>query len=82
MDTIYADQTISISDFKTSPAQTVELAEGRPVAVLVHNKPAFYAVPSSLFEKIADILDDFEIAEAVQERLANPQLVDVSLEDL
>ena len=53
MDTVYADHTISISEFKTSPAKKVGEAGGRPIAVLVNNRPEFYAVPSELFEKIA-----------------------------
>jgi antitoxin StbD len=50
--------------------------------VLINNKPAFYAVPSALFEKIADILDDVMIAETVRERVAEGEFVDVELADL
>jgi hypothetical protein len=37
---------------------------------------------AKLFEKIADILDDYEMAELVQARLADPKIVDVSIDDL
>lgn len=82
METIYADHTISISDFKARPAQIVGETNGKPLAVLAHNKPVFYAVPSRLFQEIANILDDYEIAKVVQERLNDPKIVDVSLDEL
>ena len=82
METIFADHTISISDFKARPAKTVEDASDKPLAVLVHNKPVFYALSAKLFEQIADILDDYEIAGIVRERLAEPKVVDVSIDDL
>ena len=50
--------------------------------MLSHNKPIFYAMSAKLFEKIADILDDYEMAELVQARLAEPKIVEVSIEDL
>jgi antitoxin StbD len=82
METIFADHTVSISAFKARPAQTVEDAADKPLAVLSHNKPVFYVLSAKLFEKIADILDDYEMAELVQARLADPKIVDVSIDDL
>ena len=82
METIFADYTVSISDFKARPAKAIEDAAGRPLAVLSHNKPVFYAMSAKMFEKIADILDDHELAELVQARLADPKIVNVSIDDL
>ena len=82
MDTVYADHTISISEFKTSPARKIKEAAGRPVAVLVNNRPEFYAVPSALFEQIADILDDIEIGSTVRDRMERGEFVDVELNEL
>ena len=82
MEPVYADYTISVSEFKTSPAKKVSEAAGRPIAVLVNNRPEFYAVPSALFEQIADILDDLMIGETVRERLSRGQFVDVDIESL
>ena len=50
MDTIYADFTISMSEFKKNPAAVLRRAASRPVAVLNHNKAAFYVVEPRLFE--------------------------------
>lgn len=82
MENIYADRTISITEFKTSPAKKVSEAQGRPVAVLVNNRPEFYAVPSELFEKIADLMDDIAIAETVKEREEMGGFISVSLDEL
>lgn len=82
METIFADYTVSISEFKARPATIVKDAADKPLAVLSHNKPVFYAMSAKLFEKLADILDDYEMAELVQARLADPEIVDVSIDDL
>jgi len=38
MDAIYADYTISMSEFKRNPAQVLRTAGEKPVAVLNHNR--------------------------------------------
>lgn len=82
MEAIFADYTVSISDFKARPAKAVKDAADRPLAVLSHNKPVFYAMSAKLFEQIAEILNDHEMAEIVRTRLADPKTVAVSLDDL
>lgn len=82
METIFADRTVGITEFKTSPKAKVDEAQGRPLAVLVNNRPAFYAVPSGLFEQIANIMDDLLIADTVRERMADGEFVKVNLDDL
>lgn len=82
MPVIYSDFTASITEFKARPKQTVAAAGGKPVAVLSHNEPAFYAVPSALFERIADLLDDYALAEIVRERMKNPSFTEVPLAEL
>jgi antitoxin StbD len=70
MEAVYTDRSISISEFKKNPAQVVRDAEDRPVAVLSHNKPAFYMVQPALFEALLEQLADLELAPLVLERLA------------
>lgn len=41
MDAIYADYSISMSEFKRNPAQVLRTTGEMPVAVLNHNRPAF-----------------------------------------
>jgi len=66
---ILADTTISLSNFKKNPMAAVESAEGFPVAVLNHNKPAFYCVPAVLYEAIMDKLEDQELSAIADERM-------------
>lgn len=82
MDTIFADYTMSISEFKSNPGKAVAAAKGKPLAVLKNNKPEFYAVPSGLFEQIADLMEDLSLADTVRERMDSGDFVSVTLEEL
>lgn len=69
MDMIYADHTISMSEFKKNPAQVLRTAGEMPVAVLNHNRPAFYMLTPKLFEALVDELSDRDLLELVRHRL-------------
>lgn len=71
MDTIYADYSISMSEFKRNPAQVLRSAGEKPVAVLNHNRPAFYMVTPKLFEALVEKLVDLDLVELVRHRLAH-----------
>ena len=68
MEKIYADVSVSVTDLKKNPAAVIEQAEGFPVAILNHNKPAAYLVPASSFELLMDKLEDVELAALVRQR--------------
>ncbi|MEI6825821.1 MAG: type II toxin-antitoxin system Phd/YefM family antitoxin [Desulfuromonadales bacterium] len=70
MDTIYADLSISMSEFKKNPAQVLRSAGEKPVAVLNHNKPAFYMLAPRLFEALIDEMTDRDLNDLVRTRLA------------
>ena len=70
MDTIYADYSISMSEFKRNPAQVLRTAGEKPVAVLNHNRPAFYMITPKLFAAIVEDLVDHDLVELVRNRLA------------
>lgn len=70
MDTMLPDRSISMSDFKKNPARVLREAEGNPVAVLSHNKPAFYMVSPRLFEALVEELADREIEDLARQRLS------------
>ena len=61
MQTIFAAFTVSMSEFKKNPASVLRQAGSRPVAVLNHNKAAFYMVEPRLFEAM---LDELAVREA------------------
>ena len=58
-----------MSEFKKNPAAVLRDAGKRPVAVLSHNKPAFYMVEPSLFEAMLDKLADQALHRKVKSRL-------------
>ena len=70
MDAIFADYTVSMSEFKKNPAQVLRTAGEKPVAVLNHNRPAFYMVTPQLFEALLEDMADLELIEVVRQRLA------------
>lgn len=69
MDTIYADLSISMSEFKKNPAQVLRTAGEKPVAILNHNRPAFYMVTPKIFQALVEALADRELTELVRHRL-------------
>jgi len=69
MTRILTNYTASISELKKSPSAVIEEAEGEAVAILNHNKPSAYLVPSELYEKMMDIVEDYYLAQEVEERL-------------
>ena len=80
METVYSDVTISMSEFKKNPAAVLRDAKSRPVAVLNHNKAAFYVVEPALFEAMLDELADQDLHRTVLARLgerANAIEVDI-----
>jgi len=80
MEIIYSDATISMSEFKKNPAAVLRDAKSRPVAVLNHNKAAFYMVEPALFEAMLDELADQDLHRTVLARMgerANAIEVDV-----
>ena len=56
MESIFAAITVSMSDFKKNPAAVLREAGGRPVAVLNHNRAAFYMVEPDLFRQMTEKL--------------------------
>jgi antitoxin StbD len=80
METVYSDVTISMSEFKKNPAAVLRDAKSRPVAVLNHNKAAFYVVEPALFEAMLAELADQDLHRTVLARLgerANAIEVDI-----
>lgn len=70
METLMTNQTVSMSEFKRNPAAVLKSANNRPVAVLNHNKPAFYMVQPALFEVLLEEMADRDLEALVLSRLA------------
>lgn len=83
MDTIFADYSVSMSEFKRNPAQVLRTAGEKPVAVLNHNRPAFYMVTPKLFESMVEELADRDLVELVRRRLARKETaIEVDIDQL
>lgn len=70
MQAIFSDLTISMSEFKKNPAAVLRDAKRRPVAVLNHNKAAFYMIEPVLFEAMLEELADQELGRTVLARMS------------
>ncbi|KRI01646.1 hypothetical protein AO057_00755 [Curvibacter sp. PAE-UM] len=56
MQTLLVDRAVSMSQFKKNPAAVLRQAEGRPVAVLNHNRVGFYLLEPPLLEAVLEEL--------------------------
>jgi antitoxin StbD len=83
MESILADVTVSMSEFKKNPAAVLREANNRPVAVLNHNRAAFYMVEPPLFEALMEELADQELYRKVLRRMADKsRAVEVEIDSL
>jgi antitoxin StbD len=71
MQTILADLAVSMSEFKKNPAAVLREANNRPVAVLNHNKAAFYMIEPELFEAMMEEIADQDLYQKVLARMAD-----------
>jgi antitoxin StbD len=80
---ILADISVSMSEFKKNPAAVLRESNNRPVAVLNHNKAAFYMLEPTLYEAIQEEIVDQDLYRKVYARMAEKtKAIEVRLEDL
>jgi antitoxin StbD len=83
MQTLYAETTVSLSEFKKNPATVLRRANHRPVAVLNENGAAFYVIDPTLMDVLVEALTDEEWRNLVRARLQDgSKPVEVELGDL
>jgi antitoxin StbD len=83
MESVHASLSVSMSEFKKNPAAVLRESHNRPVAVLNHNRPAFYMVEPPLFEAMMAALADNDRYRQAAARLADPSCaVEVPLDPL
>ena len=72
-----------MSEFKKNPASVLRDARSRPVAVLNHNKAAFYMVEPALFEAMLEELADQELNRTGLARLSErAQAIEVDIDTI
>ena len=81
MQNIFADVTVSVSELKKNPTAVMADAQGKPVAVLNHNRVMGYMVPAELYEAMTERLEDIELVALVKAR-AGEKGIPVELDDL
>lgn len=83
MEAIHADLAVSMSEFKKNPAAVLRAAKHRPVAVLNHNRAAFYMLEPELFEALLEEIADQDLLRKVAQRLTEiDKAVEVHLDEL
>ncbi len=70
MDVIYADFSISMSEFKKNSAQVLGTSGKKPVAVLNHNRPALCMIRPELFEALVEEMAGRDLLEIARQRLS------------
>ncbi len=78
---ILTDSSVSVTELKKNPMAAVEAAQGFPIVVLNHNKPAFYCVPAKAYESLMDKLEDQELNSIADSRQGQKS-IKVSIDDL
>lgn len=58
MQPILFNYTASITELKKSPTQLLQQAGDEAIAILNHNVPSAYLIPSGVYEKMMDIIDE------------------------
>ncbi|MGS0894860.1 type II toxin-antitoxin system Phd/YefM family antitoxin [Burkholderia stagnalis] len=79
--TILASVTASVAELQRNPMGTVAAGEGRPVAILNHDEPAFYCIPAKTWEVRVERLEDAE-DNALADLRAKEKVVKVEPDDL
>lgn len=82
MEAIFSDITCSISEFKKNPNAVVSKAK-KPVAVLSHNKTAFYMVQPAIYEAMLEVIADADLEEKVIARMGErSKAVEVDIDSI
>jgi antitoxin StbD len=68
MKTISANTTVSVSELKKNLSAIIKKADGEPIAVLNHNIPTAYLVPSDTYEELISKLEDYELGLLIKQR--------------
>ena len=79
--TIFARNTVSMTDLRRNPSEVIEVANQSPVAILNHNRPTAYLISASAYEEMLEQLEDAALTKIVKAR-AGGQTIKVKLESL
>lgn len=73
MQPILSNYSASITELKKSPTQLLKESGDEAIAILNHNVPSAYLVPSALYEKMIEIIDDYYLSKEVEKALVDKE---------
>jgi len=74
---------ISITELKKDPMGVLKKAKGKSTPIMNRKALVAYLVPAKAYTKMLDMLEDYELAKLVKQRLKQrDQAISVSIEDL
>lgn len=79
--TIFARNTVSMTDLRRNPSEVIDVANQSPVAILNHNRPTAYLISASAYEEMLGQLEDAALTKIVKAR-AGGKTIKVKLENL
>ena len=79
--TIFARNTVSMTDLRRNPSEVIEVANQSPVVILNHNRPTAYLISASDYEEMLEQLEDAALTKIVKAR-SGGQTIKVKLENL
>ena len=79
--TIFARNTVSMTDLRRNPSEVIDVANQSPVAILNHNRPTAYLISATAYEEMLEQLEDAALTKIVKAR-AGGQTIKVKLENL
>ncbi len=83
METVLLDRSVSLFEFRKDPLAVLREAGNRPLAVLHHNRTAFYMVEPVMFEAMVKALADQDLHLKAVARLADKsRAVEVGFDQL
>jgi len=83
MTQLLANYAVTISELKKSPTKIIK-ETNEPVAILNHNKPTAYLIPSEIYENILNLIEDYELSKIVKDRIPynKDELIEVNIDEL
>jgi antitoxin StbD len=79
--TIFARNTVGLSDLRRNPSEVIEAAYQSPVAILNHNRLAAYLISAPAYEEMLEQLEDATLTKIVKARVGG-QTIKVKLKNL
>ena len=79
--TIFARNTVSMTDLRRNPSEVIEVANQSPVAILNHNRPTAYLISATAYEEMLEQLEDAALTKIFKAR-AGGKTIKVKLENL